>query len=97
MFTRVDAVNPMDQVKNFLTKANVNLTSDQEKALRPTVEAAIKQLRDINDRFAAQRGGGQPSAVGRKWHLHSDRFSGREVAQERLVRLPHALDRYHYG
>jgi hypothetical protein len=56
VFTRVDAVNPMEQVKAFLAKANVTLSADQEKTLRPSVEAAIKQLQDINDRFAAQRG-----------------------------------------
>src|SRR5437016_2690867 len=57
VFTRVDAVNPMDQVKTFLsTKANITLSSDQEKALRPTVEAALQQIRDISDRAAAQRG-----------------------------------------
>jgi hypothetical protein len=54
VFARVDAINPMDQVKTFLAKANVVLNSDQEKMLRPAVEAAIKQLREINDR----RGGG---------------------------------------
>src|ERR1044071_6247993 len=57
VFTRVDAVNPMDQVKTFLAKANITLSSDQEKTLRPPVEAAIKQLRDISDRLAAGRGG----------------------------------------
>ena len=57
VFTRVDTVNPMDQVKTFLTKANVTLTGDQEKALRPTVEAALQQIRDMSDRFAAQAGG----------------------------------------
>src|SRR5436853_983708 len=57
VFTRVDAVNPMEQVKTFLAKANVTLNPDQEKTLRPAVEAAIKQLQDISDRFAAQRGG----------------------------------------
>src|SRR5919109_2745716 len=57
VFTRVDAVNPMEQVKAFLAKANITLTADQEKALRPSVEAAIKQLQDISDRFAAERGG----------------------------------------
>jgi hypothetical protein len=57
VFTRVDAVNPMDQVKTFLAKANITLSSDQEKTLRPAVEAAIKQLRDISDRLGAGRGG----------------------------------------
>src|SRR5206468_11230953 len=65
VFTRVDTVNPMDQVKTFLsTKANVSLTSDQEKALRPTVEAAIQQIRDISDRVAAQRGQGRQGGQG---------------------------------
>jgi hypothetical protein len=57
VFTRVDAVNPMEQVKAFLAKANVTLSPDQEKTLRPAVEAAIKQLQDISDRSAAERGG----------------------------------------
>jgi hypothetical protein len=56
VFTRVDAVNPMDQVKAFLAKANITLNSDQEKTLRPVVEAAVKQFREIGDR---RRGGGE--------------------------------------
>jgi len=56
VFTRVDAVNPMEQVKAFLAKANITLSADQEKTLRPSVEAAIKQLQDISDRSAAERG-----------------------------------------
>src|SRR5579862_9721783 len=57
VFTRVDAVNPMDQVKTFLAKANVTLAADQEKTLRPAVEASLKQLREISDRAGAGRGG----------------------------------------
>ncbi len=62
VFTRVDSVNPMEQVKAFLAKASIMLNSDQERTLRPAVEAAIKQLQDISDRFAARgerRGGGE--------------------------------------
>src|ERR1051326_5371808 len=54
VFTRVDAVNPMDQVKTFLAKANITLSPDQEKTLRPEIETALKQFREIGDR----RGGG---------------------------------------
>src|SRR5215471_18872774 len=58
VFTRVDTVNPMDQVKTFLkTKANVTLSSDQERTLRPVVETALQQIRDLSERVAAQRGG----------------------------------------
>jgi hypothetical protein len=63
VFTRVDAVNPMDQVKTFLqTKANVTLTGDQERALRPVVEAALQQIRDLNDRVNGSRGQGSQGA-----------------------------------
>jgi len=67
VFTRVDAVNPVEQVKTFLqTKANITLSSDQEKTLRPIVESALQQIRDLNERVAAQRGGqgGQGGAGG---------------------------------
>src|SRR5262249_42331772 len=60
VFTRTDAVNPMEPVKAFLqSKANITLSADQEKTLRPQVEAAFQQIRDLSERNAAQRGGGQ--------------------------------------
>src|SRR5580704_3900338 len=59
-FTRVDATNPMDQVKPFLLKAaNITLTSDQEKTIRPIVEAAFQQMRDLAAKYPAPRGGGR--------------------------------------
>jgi hypothetical protein len=60
VFTRIDAVNPMEPVKAFLqSKVNITLSADQEKALRPQVEASFQQIRDLSERTAAQRGGGQ--------------------------------------
>src|SRR3989475_12642156 len=53
VFSRVDSVNPMEQVKAFLAKASIMLNSDQERTLRPAVEAALKQIQGSNDRFAA--------------------------------------------
>src|SRR5215831_12195817 len=50
VFTRVDAPNPMDQVKSFLSKASITLNSDQEKTLRPSIESTLKQLRESNGR-----------------------------------------------
>src|SRR5579871_804662 len=65
VFTRIDAVNPMEPVKAFLQqKANITLSSDQEKALRPLVEASFQQIRDLSASVAAQRGGGQAQAQG---------------------------------
>ena len=58
VFTRVDEVNPMDSVKTFLAKANVKLSGDQEKALKPSVDAAYKQMQDVSERMGANRGGG---------------------------------------
>src|SRR6516162_8077162 len=56
VFTRIDAVNPMEPVKAFLqSKANVTLSNDQEKALRPIVEASFQQLRDL-DAIAKKNG-----------------------------------------
>ena len=40
VFSRVDTLDPMDQVRTFLAKANVKLSGDQEKALKPQVDAA---------------------------------------------------------
>jgi len=66
VFTRIDAVNPMEPVKAFLqSKVNITLSADQEKALRPQVEAAFQQIRDLSERNAAQRGGA-PAAGGER-------------------------------
>jgi hypothetical protein len=60
VFTRIDAVNPMEPVKAFLqSKVNITLSADQEKVLRPQVEAAFQQIRDLSASNAAQRGGAQ--------------------------------------
>src|SRR3989454_7471012 len=56
VFSRVDSVNPMEQVKAFLAKASIMLNSDQEKTLRPAVVTAIKQIQEIIDRFSAPVG-----------------------------------------
>jgi len=56
VFSRVDSVDPMDQVKTFLSKANIKLTGDQEKALKPQVEAALKEAQEATDRLAPQTG-----------------------------------------
>ncbi|PYS50941.1 MAG: hypothetical protein DMG13_19765 [Acidobacteria bacterium] len=64
VFTRVDEVNPMDSVKTFLGKANIKLSGDQEKELKPAVDAAYKQMQDVSERmraqFAGQRGPAGP-------------------------------------
>ncbi len=75
VFTRVDSVDPMDQVRTFLAKANVKLSGDQEKALKPEVEAALKQAQEATERLApqagargerGQRGGGGGAAGGQR-------------------------------
>lgn len=58
VFTRVDAVNPMDQVKTFLAKANIKLSGDQEKDLKPQVETALKQAQESTERLRPQPAGG---------------------------------------
>jgi hypothetical protein len=59
VFTRIDSIDPMAQVKAFLAKAKITLTGDQEKALRPAVEAALKQAQEATERFNVQPPGGR--------------------------------------
>jgi hypothetical protein len=62
VFTRIDAVNPLEPVKAFLlSKVNISLSTDQEKVLRPQVEASFQQLRDL---AAAQQGQRQAAPAG---------------------------------
>jgi hypothetical protein len=62
VFTRIDAVNPLEPVKAFLlSKVNISLSADQEKVLRPQVEASFQQLRDL---AAAQQGQRQGAPAG---------------------------------
>ncbi|HEY2381025.1 MAG TPA: hypothetical protein VGK48_07560 [Terriglobia bacterium] len=71
VFTRIDPVNPLEPVKAFLlSKASITLTPDEEKALRPIVEAEVQQLRDLQTKFAGQppaqpQGGGRRNGRGR--------------------------------
>jgi len=57
VFTRIDAVNPMEPVKAFLqSKVGITLSADQEKALRPQVEASFQQIRDLAASVTTQTG-----------------------------------------
>jgi hypothetical protein len=64
VFTRVDALDPMDQVKAFLAKANIKLNGDQEKQLKPLVEAALKEAQEATESLGSQQGGPPPPAAG---------------------------------
>jgi hypothetical protein len=46
----------MDAVKKFFAQAKVNISGDQEKTIKPVVEAAFKQVQDTVERFNAQQG-----------------------------------------
>jgi len=56
--TRGEKANPMDAVKKFFANANVTITGDQEKAMKPIVESAFKQVQDTVERING------PSAAG---------------------------------
>jgi len=53
--------NPMDAVKKFFAQSKVTFSGDQEKALKPIVEAAFKQVQDTVERL-----GSQPAAGGER-------------------------------
>src|SRR5215467_1384817 len=61
--TRGPQANPMDAVKKFFAQAKVTFSGDQEKAIKPIVEAAFKQVQDTVERFNAQQAAGS-GAVG---------------------------------
>ncbi|HYR88738.1 MAG TPA: hypothetical protein VE422_31965 [Terriglobia bacterium] len=58
VFTRVDEVNPMDSLKAFLGKARITLSGDQEKAIKPAVDAAMQQMQEATTRLGPQPGRG---------------------------------------
>ena len=53
--------NPMDAVKRFFAQSKVTLSGDQEKAIKPIVETAFRQVQD-----AVERSGAQPAAGGER-------------------------------
>src|SRR5262245_25186507 len=61
VFTRVDNLDPMDQVKTFLGKANIKLSSDQKQALRRDNKVTLKQSRGATERLRPQGAGGTPA------------------------------------
>jgi len=63
--TRGSQTNPMDAVKKFFAQSKVTFSGDQEKAIKPIVETAFKQVQDSVERLSSQpapdgerRGGG---------------------------------------
>ena len=53
---RGEQPKPMDAVKKFFAQAKVTISGDQEKAMKPVVEAAFKQVQDTVERLAPQPG-----------------------------------------
>jgi hypothetical protein len=56
---RGDQAKPMDAIKKFFAQANVTVGSDQEKAMKPIVDAAFKEVQDTVERLGTPAGGGQ--------------------------------------
>ncbi len=50
-FSRGQQANPMEAVKKFLAQANVTLSGDQEKALKPIVESTFKFVQDTVEKY----------------------------------------------
>jgi hypothetical protein len=49
----------MEAVKKFLAQSKVTLSGDQERTLRPTIEAAFKQVQDTVEKLSPQPAGGE--------------------------------------
>jgi len=50
--------NPMDAIKRFFAQAKITVSGDQEKAMKPIVDAAFKQVQDTVERLGGARGAG---------------------------------------
>src|SRR6185436_8676955 len=62
---RGQQANPMDAIKKFFAQAQVTIAGDQEKAIKPVVEAAFKQVQDTVERLSPQpAAGGERGARG---------------------------------
>ena len=61
---RGEQPKPMDAVKKFFATANVTFTSDKEKALKPMIEAAFKQVQDTVERLTPQPAAGDRGGRG---------------------------------
>src|SRR5678809_658661 len=48
---RGEQPKPIDAVKKFFAQANVTISGDQEKAIKPVVEAAFKQVQDTVEKY----------------------------------------------
>jgi hypothetical protein len=55
---RGNEANPMEAVKKFLAQSKVTLSGDQERTLRPMIEAAFKQVQDTVEKLSPQPAGG---------------------------------------
>jgi hypothetical protein len=55
---RGEQANPMEAVKKFFAQAKVTISGDQERAIKPVVETAFKQVQDTIERFGQQSGAG---------------------------------------
>jgi hypothetical protein len=56
-----EQANPMDAVKKFFAQAQVNIAGDEERAIRPIVQAAFKQVQDTVERY--NQAAGQPAGA----------------------------------
>src|SRR5688572_23117007 len=58
---RGEKANPIEAVKKFFAQAKVMISGDQERAIKPIVETAFKQVQDTVERLS-----GQPGAAGER-------------------------------
>jgi len=61
---RGDQAKPMDAIKKFFAQANVTVASDQEKAMKPIVDAAFKEVQNTVERTGTPAGGQNPRGQG---------------------------------
>ena len=73
---RGEQANPMEAVKRFFAQAKVTISGDQERAIKPVVEAAFKQVQDTVERLGGPPAGGERAARGQGGQGGGDRRGG---------------------
>jgi hypothetical protein len=68
---RGEQPKPMDAVKKFFAQAKISLSGDQERAMKPIVENAFKEVQDTVERLS-----GQPAAEGNRGGQGGERRGG---------------------
>jgi len=71
-----EQAKPMDAIKKFFAQSKVTVSGDQEKAMKPIVDAAFKQIQDTVEKYNSQ-----PAAAGEQRGFRGQGGQGGQAGQ----------------